>query len=130
MSKRKAEPSRGAATVAARVLGLLDVSNPKEIIESQLKEESGVALVALFRSLGFRVVAGEMNVANLRHLLDQRWPVVASLADRQVLVRRVGQGQVHFVDPVEGDTHDPLSAFLARWTSSDGPQFAIAVWQE
>ena len=125
MKTKKSEVDPHGA-VASRVLKHFGVPNVLKIVNQELHGSSLMDLVDLFTRLGFKVLSGEMDISCLRHVTDQSWPAVAQLDDRLVLVTGVERERVKFFDPVEGETEDPVSAFLARW----GSQSAVVVWQE
>lgn len=120
---------------ATCVLNYHGVPNPAKLVVEPIDGCDPRSLEIFFRKVGFRVLSGEMTLGNLKHFTDLGWPVVAVLKGHYVVVGGVGRGKVHFMDPAEGLTSDPVTAFLARWFDGDRlgaeyNQFGIAVWQE
>jgi ABC-type bacteriocin/lantibiotic exporter with double-glycine peptidase domain len=90
-----------------------------------------------FRGAGYNVLSGEMDVATLRALCGQGWPVACLIQSEGVghwvVVRGVARGKVHFMDPADGFRSLPESSWQSSWVDTDrrGTVYrghGLAVW--
>ena len=90
-----------------------------------------------FRTAGYNVISGEMDVADLRFHTSQGRPVVALIQSEGtghwVVVRHVTRHRVHVMDPAEGFRSLPVPEWESLWHDADrrGTVFrrhALAVW--
>lgn len=130
LKETKTKDGDGLKAVVSSVLKYLGATGVAKIVADTLKSQDFKALGDYFRSLGFRSLSGEMDVGCLRHFTDKGWPVLTELGGRVVVVTGVENEHVYFLDSEDGNTDDPVSAFVARWGSMDSFQYGISVWQE
>jgi ABC-type bacteriocin/lantibiotic exporter with double-glycine peptidase domain len=73
------------------------------------------------KSIGLRVVSGEMNICDLKHFCDTGRPVLAVVhwPDEEdshwICIRGVSRGMVYYQDPAEGSRKKPVKEFLNSW---------------
>jgi ABC-type bacteriocin/lantibiotic exporter with double-glycine peptidase domain len=106
----------------------LDGCDPRAI-EAHLRERCGLS-----------VVAGQLTVADLRHLCDDGRPPIllvtwAGDADSHyVICRGVSRGRIYVHDVFDGRKAVPEGEFLAAWHATDGRlskplrRWGIAAW--
>jgi hypothetical protein len=85
------------------------------------------------RSIGLRVVSGEMSVDDLKHFTAHDRPVIAVLSGHYVVVCGVKRGVVIYHDPAHGLASSSSKAFVERWRDMDRlgavyNQFGVCVW--
>jgi ABC-type bacteriocin/lantibiotic exporter with double-glycine peptidase domain len=90
-----------------------------------------------FRSAGYSVLSGELDVGALRVLTALGWPVCCLIQSdgcgHWVAVRGVQRGRVHLMDPAEGVKVMPLPEWEACWHDADRRgtvyrRHGLAVW--
>lgn len=91
-----------------------------------------------FRGAGFKVLAGDMDVATLRALTGLGWPVVCLVraygTGHWVVVRGVSRGRVCYMDPADGKNRSlPVGEWESNWHDSDKrartfERYGLAVW--
>jgi ABC-type bacteriocin/lantibiotic exporter with double-glycine peptidase domain len=90
-------------------------------------------LEALFRKTGLGVVAGEMTVGMVRHLIGEGWPVVTLVRQggvgHYVVVCGVNRGRVYLMDPDGGERTETVKEFVDRWRAGDVCRTGFAYFQ-
>ncbi len=90
-----------------------------------------------FHAVGYHVLAGGMDLEQLRLTTARGWPVACLVkAGREghwVCVRGVLRSRVHLMDPDEGLMSVPVAEFADRWADFDRRgtvfrQYGLAVW--
>lgn len=75
------------------------------------------------KSIGLRVVSGEMNIGDLKHFCDTKRPVLAVVHwpneedSHWLAVRGVSRGKVYYQDPAEGQCKKSIKEFLSSWNA-------------
>lgn len=90
-----------------------------------------------FREAGYFTLAGEMDVATLKALTGNGWPVCCLVREGDdghwVVVAGVSRGKVYYMDPLKGNTSEPVQVWEKRWTDCDRRgtvfrRYGLAVW--
>ncbi len=91
-------------------------------------------LEGFFRSYGLCVLAGEMDLTDIRQQTRRGRPVLCLVTGHYVVALGLTRSRVHVHDPLGGRARLPVAAFEEGWRDTDRSgavyqRFGLSVWK-